>query len=287
MKKHSIGIICIVLILLSTTACKKASEEAIPAPIAKDVNLTLGNPSGAAKNIDTPNNYLLSKSQYTLSYNNNKGTPNWVSWRLSSNWLGNVNRQDDFRADSSLPSQWYHVSENDFSGSGFDRGHMCPSGDRTNTVSNNSATFLMTNMIPQAPNNNQITWQDLESYSRTLAGSGNVLFITAGPNGIGGSGSNGGTTYSLAGGKITVPASVWKLIVITPYGTSDPSQITTSTRVIAVNMPNTQSVSTHSWGYYRISVDQLESLTGYNFLSDVPQSVQDIIEATVDNGPTM
>ena len=271
--------------ILSSVACKK-SKTPEPTTSSKDNNLILGNPSGALTSTDFADNYLLSKSQYTLSYNKDKGTPNWVSWRLTTSWLGSTPRQDDFRADNALPSQWYHVQEYDFSGSGFDRGHMCPSGDRTNSVDNNSATFLMSNMVPQAPNNNEITWEKLEEYERTLAYDDNTVFIIAGPNGSGGTGSNGGVTYTLAGGHVTVPASVWKIVVVAPHGTTDPSQITTSTRVIAVNMPNTQSVSSQSWGYYRVSVDQLESLTGYDFLSDVPQDVQDVIEASVDSGPT-
>nr|WP_267871704.1 DNA/RNA non-specific endonuclease [Nostoc sp. CHAB 5715] len=59
--------------------------------------------------------------------------------------------------------------------------------------------------------------------------------------------------------------------------------VTTSTRVIAVNIPNTQGVRTANWRNYRVSVDSLESLTGYNFLSQVSTSIQSVIEARVDN----
>ena len=103
------------VVLLSITACKKKTETPIPDPTPKDINLAMGNPSGATSDINSPNNYLLSKPQYTLSYNNSKGTANWVSWRLTTSWLGGIDRQDDFRPDSSLPSQFYHVGQNDFS----------------------------------------------------------------------------------------------------------------------------------------------------------------------------
>jgi endonuclease G len=75
-----------------------------------------------------------------------------VSWHLSSSWLGSAARQNDFRADTTLPSGWYQVQATDYSGSGFDRGHMCPSADRTITVTDNSATSWMTNGLPITEN---------------------------------------------------------------------------------------------------------------------------------------
>lgn len=143
-------------------------------------NMALGNPSGAVTSTVYANNYLMVKSQYALSYNNSKLTCNWVSWYLGSSWLGSAARQDDFRADATLPSGWVQVGATDYSGSGFDRGHMCPSADRTSTTSANSATFLMTNMVPQAPKNNQITWANLENYSRSLVSAGYELYIISG-----------------------------------------------------------------------------------------------------------
>lgn len=256
-------------------------------PATRDNNLALGNPSGATTSTTNPNNYLSVKDQYVISYNNGKGTPNWSSWHLSTAWLGSQSRQNDFRADLSLPSTFYRPDETTYSGSGFDRGHMCPSADRTGSATDNSATFLMSNMVPQAPNNNQRVWADLENYCRTLANAGNELYIISGPAGQGGNGSNGGTTNTLQGGKITVPSSTWKVIVVLPIGTGDVSRVTTSTRVIAVNVPNTQAANNQPWGNYRTTVRNIESLTGYNFLSNVSSTVQNTIETRIDNGPTL
>ncbi|WP_081825410.1 DNA/RNA non-specific endonuclease [Bacillus sp. UNC41MFS5] len=249
-----------------------------------DDNMGLGNPSGATAVTSNSNNYLMNKQQYTLSYNNSKHEPNWVSWHLGSSDIGSTPRQDDFRADTTLPSGWYQVTASEFSGSGFDRGHLTPSGDRTSSVANNSATFLMTNMLPQAPNNNQITWENLESYSRKLVSAGNELYIISGGYGSGGTGSNGYRTT--VGNGVVVPAKVWKVIVVLPKGNSDISRVSTSTRVIAVMVPNDQTASSQPWSNYRVSVDSIESLTGYNFLSSISTSIQGSIEANVDNGPT-
>lgn len=247
-------------------------------------HMAMGNPSGATNVISNENNYLMQKVQYALSYNRSRATPNWVSWYLRPNWLGSAARQDDFRADVTLPSGWYQVGATSYSGSGFDRGHNCPSADRTSSVADNSATFLMTNMIPQAPNNNQQTWANLENYGRTLVNQGYEVYIIMGSYGTGGTGSNG-TATTINAGKITVPSNVWKVLVVLPQGTNDVSRVSTSTRVIAVNTPNINTVSS-SWGTYRTSVDAIEAATGYDILSNVPASIQATIEATVDNGPT-
>lgn len=257
-------------------------DETAPPPSSSE-HLTMGNPSNAVPDVNQPLNYLLDKPQYAVSYNRDRGTPNWVSWHLDSSWIGSAARQNDFRNDTTLPSGWYQVMSTDYTGSGFDRGHHCPSADRTNTVESNSATFLMTNMMPQAPDNNQGPWEVLESYSRTLVSQGYELYIIAGGTGTGGTGSNGGVTTTIANGNVTVPAQTWKVILVLPVGDNDVSRVTASTRVIAVIMPNQQGIRNNDWRNYRVSVDQVEALTGYDFFSNVPVDVQNVIESRVDN----
>lgn len=242
-------------------------------PPSGSVHLTMGNPSNAVTNASYTTNYLMEKTGYAMSYHRDNGRPNWVSWHLDSTWLGSTPRQDDFRNDTTLPSGWYQVKGTDFSGSGYDRGHMTPSGDRTKTVANNSETFLMTNMLAQAPNNNQQHWATLESYCRTLAGQGNELYIISGGY---------GTSGYIAGGKVAVPTYTWKVIMVLPSGSNDVSRVTTSTRLIAIVSPNQNGIST-DWRSFRVSVDYVESLTGYDFFSNVPTSIQSVIESTIDN----
>ena len=209
-----------------------SSPTPTPTP-APGEHLTMGNPSNAVTNVAQPNNYLMEKPQYAMSYSRDNGGPNWVSWHLDSSWLGSTPRQDDFRADTTLPTGWYRVQATDYSGSGFDRGHMCPSADRTVSVTANSSTFLMTNMIPQLPANNQGVWANLESYSRTLVSQGNELYIISGGHGL---------QFFIANGHVAVPAQTWKVIIVLPVGSNDVSRVTTATRTIAVVMPNSGSI---------------------------------------------
>ena len=236
---------------------------------------TLGLP--AAASTSTPNSYLSVKSGYVVSYNAGRKVPNWVSWELTSAYLGSAARQDDYRPDDTLPSSIAQAQLSDYSGSGYDRGHMCPSADRTLTVAANSQTFYLTNMVPQAANNNQGPWADLETESRTIANTGKDLFIISG--GVFSSSS------ATVGSGVSVPDKTFKVIVVLDATGQGASNVTTSTRVIAVMMPNRDSQISQSadWHDYRVSVDSIEAATGYDFLSDVAASVQSVIEARVDN----
>jgi endonuclease G len=245
----------------------------ISAPLPGDDPLILGNPSNAVTDVNQPFNYLMQKAQYSLSYHRDNGTANWVAWRLDSSWIGSTNRQDDFRPDPALPAGWYQVTSEDYTGSGFDRGHMTPSGDRTRSVPDNSATFLMTNIMPQTPENNQRAWEDFESYCRTLALAGNEIYIVSG-----GVGSRG----RIGNNRVNVPAATWKVALVLPNGDSDLERINKNTRTIAIVVPNDNTVG-QNWRPYRTSVDRVEALTGYNFYSNVSMMVQSLIERRVDN----
>ena len=251
----------------------------------RDNNMALGNPSSALTAPTDSNNYLLIRSQYALSYNNSKGMANWVSWHLSPAWKGTAARCNCFTSDALLPAGYFKATTSDYTGTGFDRGHICPSDDRDGSDTDNAATFKMSNISPQAPVLNQQTWGDLENYCRTLLNQGKELYITAGGYGNGGTGSLGGTTTSIAGGTIKVPAYFWKVIVVLSVDTNDVGRIDTFTRVITVLMPNNQTLNSHSWEYYRVTVDTIETLTGYDFLKNVNPAIQSVIEARVDNGP--
>ncbi len=245
-------------------------------PYLSSVHLTMGVPNAGAPAGD--NNYLMDKPEFTLSYNRSRGTANWVSWHLSDEWIGTLTRVDTFRADPAVPADWFRVSEFDYVGSGFDRGHMVPNADRDKETSTpiNQATFLMSNMIPQSPNNNQGPWANLEGYLRTLLPA-NEIYIVAGGAGTGGTGS-AGFANTIAGGNVTVPAQTWKVALIMPKGSDDISRVTCSTRTLAVNMPNIQGLSTN-WEDFITTVDAIESLTGYDFFSNLPDAVENCVEA--------
>jgi len=240
---------------------------------AQRVYLALGNPSNATNSTSNADNYLMVNNDYALSYNNSRGTPNWVSWRVSESDLGNAERQNDFRPDPNLPKNFTRITPADYTGSGFDRGHLCPSADRSSSEEANSQTFFMTNMTPQTPDLNRQVWERLESYSRDLVKKGKFdLYIVAGVYGEKGKLKK----------KVVVPTNCWKVIVVVPHG-ADFTSISANTEVIAVDMPNTPGIGGTDWRKFRTTVRAIEQKTNLNLLSNLPQNLQDTLETRVDN----
>jgi endonuclease G len=233
-------------------------------------HLLMGNPSNATANPINLSNYLMEKPEYALSYNANLGTANWVSWQLNQSWLGSSDRQNNFSPDSNLPKNFYQVTAKDYTNTGYDRGHIIPSSDRTRTLEENSATFLMVNMLPQAPDLNREVWRELELESRRLVDQGKELYIVAGPH---------GKIKTIANGQVTVTKYNWKVILILDRPGSNPKSVTAQTKAIAVWMPNNDSVKRTSWKNYIVTVDDVEAKTGYDFFSNLPPTVQKVIES--------
>jgi endonuclease G, mitochondrial len=248
--------------------------------LADNSNLLLGNPSGAAAITDSADNFLYDHGYYIESYSRDRNEPNWVSWYVGDTSLGAIDRANDFRADPGLPAGWYEVPATAYSGTGFDRGHNCPSGDRTNTLAANESTFLMDNMVPQAPNNNRNTWANLEEYGRSLVNAGNEIYVVMGSYGAGGTGSDG-TLTAVDSGKVVVPSNIWKVILVLPNGNNDLSRISADTRVIAVNTPNINNINSN-WTQYICTVKDIETATGYALLTNIPDSIRGILETKRD-----
>jgi endonuclease G len=257
------------------TAATKHSAHAtadLPKPdgasLDGNVNVALGIPLDG----DPSDDYLIDRIYWVSSYNPKRLGPNWVAWRLVADDIGSVDRRDTFRADSALPEDFKKVGKRDYAGSGYDRGHICPSADRTSSIGANDATFLMSNMLPQVPALNRGPWKILEGYERGLAGQGKQVQIVAG-------GIFSTETVKIGPG-VDVPAANFKIIVVLEpkQGASD---VTTSTPLCAVIIPNKPEVKGTKWYEYLVTVDEIEKQTGYDFLRDVPDEVEDVIEAKV------
>lgn len=254
--------------------------------------LYFGNPSDATDDKITKEcNFLLEKKGYTVSYNNNTLCPNWVAWHLSKDDLGEATRSDKFVPDKTLPQNWYAVKKNDyqFPAYGFDRGHVCPSADRTSSNEVNQETFLMTNMIPQSPDCNRIVWKDLEIYERELVLQGNELYIFAGGYGSGGIGNRGYFEKIIINPKndndenkkytLNVPEFCWKIILVLPESDDDLNRIDENTKIICVCMPNQMGIQkTGSWEQFECSVNFIEEITHFDFFELLDDELEEFLE---------
>lgn len=257
---------------------------------AENDPLFFGNPSDAVADVNSNTNYLMIKKQYTVSYNDELLIPNWVAWHLSKENMGDSDRMDDFRPDPDLPKDWYAVKKADYQYNtyGYDRGHVCPSADRTATKNDNSMTFLMTNMMPQSPDNNRIIWMHFENFERELVAQGNEVYIIAGPYGTGGTGATGyfeEVEIKMKDGTIRnmkVPSHTWKVVIAIPEGKNDLSRVDEKATVIAINVPNDMGIAKNGdWEQYLCSIDDIEDMTGYDFFELLPDDVEAALESAV------
>ena len=245
--------------------------------------MVLGNPSNAGSDAD---NYLMVKPYFAVSYNSAKGIPNWVSWRLTASDIGTAPRRPEFDPDLTLPEGFTRITHRDYIGGGFDRGHMCPHGDRSANREMSYATFVMTNVIPQAANVNQKAWDQCESYCRDLARRGHRLYIMAGPAGRGGTGRNG-YADAIANGRVIVPSDCWKIAVILDDDgvDPDPSTLSVDARVLTIDVPNDQNSVGEAWAQYRTSPADVERRTGLHFFDRLRPDVAAALRQRVDRMP--
>ncbi len=182
---------------------------------------------------------IISKKDLIISYDRQTRNPFWVSWFLTRDNFGNLNRKDEFHADPSLIQylKSHHpnekaVSETEFSGSCYDRGHMSPSADHTNSPEDNLNSFSMVNISPQTPYLNRNLWYSLEKYSRKLVLEENKkLLIIAGNIFDEDIGSIGPQK------NIKIPSKNFKIIYILEADQTA-RDITPATPTISVIMPN-------------------------------------------------
>lgn len=261
-------------LLLAAILCG-GCQSLVQAPSADSIHLMLGNPSHAIPL--APDRYkLFLRPQYALLYDRSANIPAWASWQLNASWMGTLSRPV-FTPDPDLPTLGSKVTPRDYTGSGFDRGHIVPAADRNRTPEDSAAVFFMTNIAPQSPDNNRGPWENLERYCRTLVRSGKELYIIAGTIGKGGAGSLGPAT-AIADRKIVVPAAFWKIVVVNNRPGLGLAGITKNTRVIAVIIPNQQGIQEEKWQKFRTTIRALEQRTGYDFLSNLPRDLQDALE---------
>ncbi|MGZ3788576.1 MAG: DNA/RNA non-specific endonuclease [Bacteriovorax sp.] len=245
------------------------------------------NPNLSFKIPETSNpEIVISRPQYIISYNKLRRSPNWVAWKLEADQIGSSGRSNKFTMDQDLESylsqsgdNLHAVTDVEYKGSCYDRGHQVPSADRTDSQENNRTTFYMSNMIPQTPYLNRVIWEHLEQYSRDLVQKqGKKLYIIAGP------------IYDIDYGSIgpskdiPVPSKDFKIIFVlnADQGLADINQ---NTQTISVIMPNTlqdgsspldnakdlckplnaAAADRSDWEQYKTSVDEIESISGYKF----------------------
>lgn len=208
---------------------------------------------------------LICHAGYALGYDYANRIPDWVSYAISNTSAnGNNVGRGSFRVDKSIPAK-YRSSNTDYAKSGYDRGHLAPSGSIDYSRAANDDTFLYSNMTPQLPEFNRDmqgmtgVWGRIERFERAWVKERQHLVIVAG--------AIVGTTEHDIGRGVEVPTQFFKVIF-------DPAEHD----AIAFLMP--QDLNTgDDWQKYLVSIDDIEALTGWNLFAKVDEDIQHSMEA--------
>lgn len=204
---------------------------------------------------------ILKRSNYTVSYNRNWNLPNWVAWELNKDETrGKNNRNEEFTSDPDLPKD-NQVESWDYSGSGYDRGHMCPAGDNHFDAKAMNESFYMSNICPQDHELNKGKWNDLEIACRRWANRYGELYIVCGPIIDKRNGKRIGKEH-----EVIVPEKFFKVVLITS---------TKPVRAIGYIFENNSSERP-----YKVhTVDEIEKITGMDFFPNLPDNIEDMVES--------
>lgn len=211
---------------------------------------------------------LISHSAYKLSYNKDYKVPNWVFYELLREELeGNNPRKDNFRSDP-LVAVDESATLSDYRNSGYDRGHIAPAADFSWDATAKDESFYLSNMCPQTPSFNRGIWKRLEDQVRAWAYRDSAVCVVAGPVLPD---TLCGEFRSIGSGQVFVPELFYKVVF---------SVFAEKPRMIAFVMPNEKSNA--DLQMFVVSVDSVERLTQLDFFPILPDSIENVLESSVD-----
>ena len=204
---------------------------------------------------------IIQRTGYTLAYDAKNKTPQWVAWELTNEETrGKEERTNDFQPDPEVIGT--KVVTYDYSGSGYDRGHMAPAGDMKWSKQAMQESFYMTNICPQDHNLNTEDWNDLEMKSREWARRYGKVHIVCGPI------YKGIRNEYIGEHRVKVPDAFFKVILI------DDARKSYALGFLFENKAGERPLKE-----YLVSVDEIERITGMDFFSVLPDNLENRLEA--------
>ena len=209
---------------------------------------------------------VIQRTGYTLAYDKKTKTPQWVAWELTKEETkGNHERTDKFLPDPNVEGA--KVVTTDYTGSGYDRGHMAPAGDMKWSKKAMEESFYMSNICPQIHHLNTGDWNELEANTRKWARRYGSVYVTCGPI------YNGSRrTQYIGKNRVKVPAAFFKVILI---------QSPKKTCALGFFFEN--EAGQRPLNEYLVSVDYLEQPTGIDFFPALPDELENVLEAETHN----
>jgi endonuclease G len=229
MKKLLLALLCIPLVVVAqiNTQCPQFTVNGTPQYQAQ------------------PGDQELCKTNYAVIHRCGAKAPVAVFEHLTRDKIiGGFKRRDDFRPDPEVTANCQaHLT--DFAGQPYDRGHLSPAGNNTQSAQIMSESFFLSNMVAQVPNNNRGIWKQLETWERDWAMKGGDFYIISGgiflPN------------HKIIGNGVGVPDYLYKIIVEKSSG-----------QVMAYLMPNAP-LPVVDLPKYQTTMTEIERATGMRF----------------------
>jgi endonuclease G len=204
---------------------------------------------------------IVHHSGYSLSYSEPHEQAEWVAYELKKSHLSNSDyKRPYFEVDNAVKTGAAHWRN--YKNSGYDRGHLCPAGDRKYSKEAHDETFLTSNISPQNHDFNAGIWNRLEQKTRYWASKYDGVFVVSG----------GVLEYGLktiGEEEVSIPNQFYKVLIDNNNG---------NTKVIAFLLPHMES----DQPLYKFvtSVDHIERLTGIDFFSELDDTIEDKLEAS-------
>lgn len=211
---------------------------------------------------------------YALEWDNSKIANRFTCYQMYDKVAEkNVNRNDDFKEDPDLPAAT-RSRLSDYSGSGFSRGHLCPSADRLYSRSQNSQTFYLSNMQPQYQNHNGGQWAQYETSVRSWTEKFDTLYVVKAAT-IDDITLNNTTQSGLLSVKCNnrLPVPKYFYMALMGYKKSQNKYYAVGIWTYHYNNSSAQQTAEH------LTIDELERRTGIDFFCNLPDDIEEEVEA--------
>ncbi len=205
-----------------------------------------------------PNEYIITHSGFSLSYNEAHEQANWVAYELTrEECTALFDRTNKFLMDPKVATQT--ANDGDYAGSHYDRGHLAPAADMAYSATTIAESFYYSNMSPQSPGFNRGVWKRAEELVRAWAVQYGAVYIVTGPVLRAG-------LPTIGPNRVSVPEYYYKVIL--------QSDLHRGIGLIIPHASSTASLTT-----FAVTIDSVETLTGIDFFPRLPDEVENAIES--------
>ena len=204
---------------------------------------------------------VIHHEAYSLSYSEPHEQAEWVAYELKKSHLATTNfKRPYFEVDNAVKTG--AASWRNYKNSGYDRGHLCPAGDRNYSKFAHDETFLTSNISPQKHDFNAGIWNTLEQKVRYWASKYDGVFVVTG-------GVLKGKLKTIGTENVAVPNQFYKVLINVTNG---------KPKMIAFLMPHKNS--NKPLYEFVVSVDEVEKLTGIDFFPELEDTLENKLEAS-------